>query len=83
MNAVAGLLLLATFVVPIGMLLAYMWPGPRARMPGLLALAPLLDLGAALLAHGQPGFAFPVEGLQLGLALDTPSALLLGVAALL
>lgn len=76
-------LLLATFLVPIGMLVACLWPGPRARMPGLLALAPLPGLLAALFAQGEPSVTVFVDWLRLGVALDGSSALLLGVAALL
>jgi formate hydrogenlyase subunit 3/multisubunit Na+/H+ antiporter MnhD subunit len=82
MNLLAALLLAATFLTPLGMLAAMAHPRLRARIPFLLALAPLPGLAAALLAEGH-GLVFLAEGMRLGLALDRPSALLLGVAALL
>ncbi len=52
-------------------------------MPALLAFAPLPGLAAALLAQDAPPLVFDPQRLQLTLALDAPSALLLGVAAFL
>lgn len=77
-----GLLLALAFATPLGMLAACRWPGPRARMPLLLALAPLPALAAALLGDGGV-FALPRSLLRLTLALDAPGAVLLGAAALL
>ena len=51
-------------------------------MPALLALAPVPALAAALLASGGT-LALPPVLLRIGLALDVPGALLLGVAAML
>ena len=79
----ASALLVATIALPLAMLVACLWPGPRARMPALLALAPLPGLAAALLAHDAPALVLDPQRLQLTLALDAPSALLLGVAAFL
>lgn len=77
------LLLVATPALPLGMLLACLVPGVRARMLPLLALAPLPGMFAAMLAwHGTP--AALGSGLyRPSLALDAPGAILLGVAALL
>ena len=83
MMLLAHLLLVATFVTPLGLMLACLAPTLRPRVPALLGLAPLPGLAAALVAPGQPPLQVMVEGLQLGLALDRPSALLLAVAALL
>lgn len=83
MTAVFHTLLLATMLLPLGMLAAMAWPGPRARMPFLLALAPLPGLAAALLAEGQPPLVLYADWLRLSVTLDGPAALLLGVAALL
>jgi formate hydrogenlyase subunit 3/multisubunit Na+/H+ antiporter MnhD subunit len=76
-------LLVVTLAVPIAMLLACLSQGLRERMPALLALAPVPGLVAALLASGGPPLVLDEAGLQLTLALDSPGALLLGVAALL
>ena len=77
-----GLLLAIALVVPLAMLLAYLLPRARDRMPGLLALAPVPALAAALFARGAV-VVLPRSLLRLTLALDAPGALLLGVAALL
>ncbi len=79
---VAGLLLALTLVTPLAMLAACLSPRFRDRMPSLLPLAPIPGLLAALLARGGT-VVLPYSLLRLTLALDTPGALLLGVAALL
>ncbi|HEY2616994.1 MAG TPA: complex I subunit 5 family protein [Acetobacteraceae bacterium] len=81
MNA-AGMLLGAAIGLPLVMLLACLSPRLRARMPALLAVAPVPALVAALLASGGT-LALPPLLLRLRFALDVPGALLLGVAALL
>ena len=77
-----GLLLALTVLVPFGMLCACAWPGPRRRMPGLLWLAPLPGLAAALLAAGHEPIVLD-QTRRFTAALDVPGALLLGGAALL
>ena len=79
----AGLLLVATLVVPIGMLLTCLSRRVRERMPAFLVLAPLPALAAALLAAGGPPLVLDEARRQFTLALDAPGAILLGVAALL
>lgn len=76
-------LLVGIMALPAAMLLACLSDPLRRLMPSLLALAPLPGLAAALLAHDAPALVLDPERLQLTLALDAPSALLLGVAALL
>ena len=76
-------LLVATLAVPVAMLLACLSRSLRARMPALLALAPLPALAAALLAYDGPPLVLDQARLQITLALDPPAAMLLGVAALL
>jgi len=79
----AQILLVATLAVPVAMLLACLSQHWRERMPGLLALAPLPALAAALLASDGPPLVLDQARLHITLALDPPAALLLGVAALL
>jgi multicomponent Na+:H+ antiporter subunit A len=82
MSGGAGALLGAALGLPLAMLLACLSPRLKARMPTLLALAPVPALAAALLASGGVLELPPVlPGLRL--ALDVPGAMLLGVAALL
>jgi len=76
------MMLLATMLVPLLMLAACIAPGPRARMPYLLGLAPLPGLAAALLGPGQ-GVVLYADWLRLTLTLDAPATVLLGGAALL
>lgn len=83
MVVLAHLLLLATILVPLGLLLSELTARGRARLPGLLVYAPLPGLAAALLAQGQPPLVIYADWLRLTLSLDAPGALLLGVAALL
>lgn len=79
----ARTLLAAAFLVPLGMLLACLWPRALNRMPSLLALAPIPALAAVLLVRDAPPLILGSTRLHLTFALDPPGALLLGVAALL
>jgi len=76
-------LLLATMLVPLGLLACCAWPWGRRMVPRLLALAPLPALAAAIWAADAPPQVLDADRLRFTLALDAPSALLLGVAALL
>ena len=76
-------LLVLTFAAPLALLAACAWDGPRRRAPGLLWLAPLPGLMAALLSADAPPLVMDPEGLRLTFALDAPSAVLLGAASLL
>jgi len=78
----AGALLAASLAMPLAMLASCLSPRLRARVPALLAIAPLPALAAALLAQGGV-FRLPPELLRATLALDVPGAILLGSAALL
>jgi formate hydrogenlyase subunit 3/multisubunit Na+/H+ antiporter MnhD subunit len=78
----SGALLGLALAVPLGMLAACLSPRARERMPAWLAVAPAPALLAALLAPGG-AVALPPALLRIRLALDVPSAVLLGVAALL
>ena len=82
-----GLLIAVALGTPVAALLACFWRPARERMLGLLVLAPLPALAvavAALLDAGAaPAVTLDPGRLQIGLALDRPGALLLGVAALL
>ena len=79
----AGLLLVATLAVPVGMLFACLSRRVREGMSTFLGLAPLPGLAAALLAADGPPLVLDEAGRQFTLALDPPGAILLGVAALL
>ena len=79
----AGLLLVATVAVPVGMLFACLSRRVREAMSTFLGLAPLPGLAAALLAADGPPLVLDEAGRQFTLALDPPGAILLGVAALL
>jgi formate hydrogenlyase subunit 3/multisubunit Na+/H+ antiporter MnhD subunit len=79
----AGTLLVVTLATPLAMLLACVSPQLRDRMPALLAFAPLPALIAALLAPSGSSLVMPPGLLGMTLVLDTPGAMLLGVAALL
>ena len=76
-------LLASAFVVPLGMLLACLWPRALNRMPSLLAFAPIPALAAVLLVASDSSLAIGSTRLHLTFALDRPGAMLLGVAALL
>jgi formate hydrogenlyase subunit 3/multisubunit Na+/H+ antiporter MnhD subunit len=80
---VSALLIVASFAVPFAMFCASAFAGPRRRMIGLLWLAPLPGLVAAILARNAAPLVFDADGLRLTLSLDAPGALLLGAAALL
>ena len=82
MNAATGWLLGAALALPVAMLLACLSARLRARMPALLAIAPVPALAAALFGSGGT-LALPQMLLRLRFALDVPGALLLGTAALL
>lgn len=79
----AHLLLLASILAPLGLLACAATARGRARLPALLVWAPLPGLAAAVFAGGAPPLVIYAEWLRLTLSLDAPSALLLGVAALL
>ena len=79
----ARTLLATAFVVPLGMLLACLWPRALNRMPSFLALAPIPALAAVLLVANDSPLILGSTRLHLTFALDLRGALLLGVAALL
>ncbi len=83
MTLLAHLLLLATILAPLGLLAMGVTARGRARLPALLAYAPLPGLLAALVAPAAPPLVIYADWLRLSLGLDAPGALLLGVAALL
>ena len=83
MIAGAQALLVLTFAAPLALIAACAWDGPRRWAPGLLWLAPLPGLMAALLSSHAPPLVMDPQGLRLTFALDTPSALLLGATSLL
>ena len=77
------MLLAGALAVPLGMLLACLWPRALSRMPSWLTFAPIPALAAALLAAQDSPLIVGSTRLHLTFALDLPGALLLGVAALL
>src|SRR6478752_2433788 len=79
----ARTLLAAALVVPLGMLLACLWPRALDRMPSLLAFAPIPALAAVFVVASDSSLAIGSTRLHLTFALDRPGAMLLGVAALL
>ncbi len=85
--SLAGILLAAALGVPTAALIACLWSPVRDFMPRLLWLLPLPALAAAgfaLFGEGPPpALTLDPGRLRIGLALDTPGAVLLGVAALL
>ena len=83
MALAAQFLLLATILAPLGLLATAVTARGRALLPALLVWAPLPGLAAALLAGGQAPLVIYADRLRLTLTLDSPSAMLLGVAALL
>jgi formate hydrogenlyase subunit 3/multisubunit Na+/H+ antiporter MnhD subunit len=83
MTLLAHLLLLATIVTPLGLLATAVTERGRARLPALLAYAPLPGLLATVIAADAPPLVIYADWLRLSLGLDAPGALLLGVAALL
>lgn len=76
-------LIAAALVLPLGLLLACLWPSARERMLSLLALAPVPALVAALFANNGSPLVMGTQRLRFTFSLDTPGAILLGVAALL
>jgi|FEC22Drversion2_1045045.scaffolds.fasta_scaffold00866_12 formate hydrogenlyase subunit 3/multisubunit Na+/H+ antiporter MnhD subunit len=76
-------LLAAALLAPLALLAACLRPAWRQAVPAWLAVAPLPALVAALAALSGARLAVTLPGLNLGLALDVPGALLLGVSALL
>src|SRR5437868_2153237 len=79
----AEILLATALVVPLGMLLACLWPLALNRMPSYLPFAPIPALGAAFLVRDDSPLILGSSRLHLSFALDLPGAVLLGVAALL
>jgi formate hydrogenlyase subunit 3/multisubunit Na+/H+ antiporter MnhD subunit len=79
----AETLLAAALAVPLGMLLACLWPRALNGMPSFLAIAPIPALAAVLLVTDDSALVLGSARLRLTFALDLPGALLLGVAALL
>jgi formate hydrogenlyase subunit 3/multisubunit Na+/H+ antiporter MnhD subunit len=77
------MLLFVALAAPLAMLLACMSQGARDRMPSLLPLAPAPALVAALLAPAGTTLVLPEPPFRMTLMLDSPGAMLLGVAALL
>ena len=76
-------LLAIALAVPLGMLLACLWPRALNRMPSFLALAPIPALASLLLVADDSPLILGSSRLHLTFALDRPGAMLLGVAALL
>ena len=77
------ILLATALALPLGLLLACLSSFARKRMLSWLAIAALPAFTCALLAvHGTP-LSFGTVRLHLTFVLDTPGAILLGVAALL
>ncbi len=76
-------MLLATILLPLLLAAAGISARLRAHLPGLRVVAPLPGLLAAWMGEGQGEVVFYADWLRLSLSLDAPSALLLGVAALL
>ena len=79
----AELLLLLALLTPLALLAGCFLPSIRRHVPLLLGLAPLPALLTAVWAMNQPPWVFNEAHLQLTIRLDTPGAILLGVAALL
>ena len=78
-----GMLLFVALAAPLAMLLACVSRRARDRMPSLLVLAPAPALVAALLAPTGATLVLPEPPFRMTLVLDTPGAMMLGVAALL
>lgn len=77
------ILLVTALALPLGMLFACLSSGVRKRMLSWLAIAPLPAFACALLAAHNTPLSFGTVRLHLTFVLDTPGAILLGVAALL
>ncbi|MCB4769336.1 hypothetical protein LGR54_12030 [Ancylobacter sp. Lp-2] len=78
----SGLLLAASFALPLLLAVTALWPPMRRHLLAALPAAPLPALAAALLAPGGSLMLAP-DPLRLTLALDEPGAMLLGGSALL
>lgn len=78
-----ALLLGSAIAVPLAMLLATASSRLRGVLPGLLPFAPVPALAAALLASNGSSLEIGSSAFALTFALDSPGAMLLGVAALL
>lgn len=78
----AGLLLATALLAPLVLAAACLSRAFRARVPGLLWLAPMPALLAAGLLPAGTAISFPVP-FRMALSLDQPGAILLGGAALL
>jgi formate hydrogenlyase subunit 3/multisubunit Na+/H+ antiporter MnhD subunit len=79
----AGFVVGSALAVPLALLVACLLSRPRELMPGLLPLAPLPAIAAALLAADTPPLVIGGSRYALVLQLDFPGAILLGTAALL
>lgn len=75
--------LAGAFVVPLGMLLACVWPRALDRMLLCLPFAPMPALAAVFIVADDSQLLMGSTRLHLSFALDLPGALLLGAAALL
>lgn len=76
-------LLPAGLIAPLVLLAACLRPAWRQTLPAWLAVVPLPALAAALVVLDGVPLSVRLPGLSLGLTLDLPGALLLGVSALL
>lgn len=76
-------LLALALLTPIFCLVACLSATARARMPALLAFAPIPGLAASLFALGSAPLVLDAYPLRVTLALDLPGAMLLGTASLL
>jgi formate hydrogenlyase subunit 3/multisubunit Na+/H+ antiporter MnhD subunit len=83
MNSVLQILPLLAVLLPAALLLACLCGPVRRAMPGLLWLAPLPALAAAIFARGTSPLVLDWPPYRLILALDAPGAMLLGTSALL
>ncbi|MBX9701568.1 MAG: hypothetical protein K2X74_19190, partial [Acetobacteraceae bacterium] len=79
----AQLLLLAAPAGPLALLAAWSAPALRRHIPGLLWLAPLPGLAAAVFAAEAPALVLDADRLRFTFMLDAPAALLLGASAIL
>ena len=80
---ISSTLLAAAPIAPLLLLLVCLWQAGRDRMIGLLWLAPLPALAAALLTAGGSPLVVDRAPVRLTLALDLPGAMLLGGSSLL
>jgi len=76
-------LLVAAPLLPLALAVACLWRPLREWMGGLLVLAPLPALAAALFAADKPIVTLQHGLVPITFALDRPGAMLLGVSALL